>query len=164
MESFQECVDEYRRQLKKGVIPHAYRGLMEYMMALRTHFAESYPAYSVSGSIYYGYMDMSYFAFSPPALRERRLKIAVVLVHDSCRFEAWLSASNKQVQAEYWQRFKRSSWNKYRVVPTTKGMDSIVESVLVSVPDFANLDALTAEIERGALRFAADIETFLDGR
>ncbi len=161
MSTLQQSVDEYRRQLKKGSIREAYRGLMDYMMALRTQFADRYPEYSVSGSIYYGYMDMSYFAFAPPALRDHRLKIAVVLVHDTCRFEAWLSASNKQVQTEYWQLFKRSDWNKYRVVPTTKGMDSIVECVVAAEPDFSDLGALTAQIERGAIRFARDIESFL---
>ncbi len=164
MESFQERVDEYRRQLQKRTIRDAYRGLMEYMMALRTHFADKYSEYSVSGSIYYGYMDMSYFAFSPPALRQRRLKIAIVLLHDTCKFHAWLSASNKQVQTEYWHLFKNSNWNKYRVVPTTQGMDSIVEAVLVAEPDFNDLDALTAQIDRYALRFARDIEKFLSKR
>ena len=49
MESFQDYVDEYRRQMEKGVIQKAYRGLMEYIMGLRTHLKTnilitSYPA------------------------------------------------------------------------------------------------------------------------
>ena len=40
MESLQEEMLEYRRQLDKGVLQKAYRGLMEYIMGLRTYFNE----------------------------------------------------------------------------------------------------------------------------
>ncbi len=35
MKPFHEYMNEYRRQLQKGDIKEAYRGLMEYMMDLR---------------------------------------------------------------------------------------------------------------------------------
>ena len=90
MESFHEFVNEYRKQLEKGAIQKAYKGLMEYIMTLRTHFKNKYPDYLVSGSIYYGYMDMTYFAFSPKSLKDRNLKIAIVFVYNPFRFEVWL--------------------------------------------------------------------------
>jgi hypothetical protein len=80
MESFQEYVDEYRAQLAKGAIQKAYRGLMAYIMGLRTHLKTKYPDYFVSGSIYYGYMDMTYFSFFPESLKRRNLKIAIVFI------------------------------------------------------------------------------------
>jgi hypothetical protein len=61
MESFHEYMDEYKKQLKKGAIKKAYKGLLEYIMDLRTYFNKRYPGYFVSGSVYYGYMDMTYF-------------------------------------------------------------------------------------------------------
>ncbi|HET9914881.1 MAG TPA: hypothetical protein VFQ13_23530 [Anaerolineales bacterium] len=161
MESFHEVVSEYRKQLKKGVIQKAYKGLMEYIMTLRTHFKNKYPDYLVSGSIYYGYMDMTYFAFSPKSLKDRSLKIAIVFIYDTFRFEVWLGGYNKQVQAKYWKLFKDDAWNKYHIVPTTKGVDSIIEYVLVDNPDFSDLDALTKQIEQGTLKFIKDIESFL---
>ena len=54
MESFHEYIIEYKEQLEKGAIKKAYRGLMEYIMDLRTHLKNKYPDYFVSGSIYYG--------------------------------------------------------------------------------------------------------------
>ena len=161
MESFQESVDEYRKQLEKGAIVKAYRGLLEYMMQLRTYFQRNYPDYYVSGSIYYGFMDMTYFSFSPKPIRDRKLKIAIVLIHDKCRFEAWLAGANKQVQQKYWKLFFESDWGKFDVVPTTEGVDSIVETVLVDNPDFNALDRLTKQIESAALTFIDDIENFL---
>jgi len=161
MPSFHESVLEYRRQLAKGAIKQAYCGLMEYMMALRTHFADKYPDHFVSGSIYFGYMDMTYFSFSPQSLRDRKLKIAVVFLHDTCRFEVWLAAANKQVQAKYWKLIKDRAWTKYHLVAATQGADSIVEHVLVEEPGFDDLPALTRQIEKETVKFIKDVEGFL---
>ena len=38
-------------------------------MELRTQLKNKYPDYFVSGSIYYGYMDMTYFSFFPESLK-----------------------------------------------------------------------------------------------
>ncbi|OHB62129.1 MAG: hypothetical protein A2167_02405 [Planctomycetes bacterium RBG_13_46_10] len=161
MESFHEYIIEYREQLEKGAIKKAYRGLMEYIMDLRTHLKNKYPDYFVSGSIYYGYMDMTYFSFFPKSLKVRNLKIAIVFIHDTFRFEVWLAGSNKQVQQKYWNLIKESHWNKYHIVSTTKGVDSIVEYILVDNPDFSDLDTLTNQIEIESLKFIEDVESFL---
>jgi hypothetical protein len=161
MESFQEYIDEYRKQLEKGAISKAYRGLMEYIMDLRMHLKNKYPDYFVSGSIYYGYMDMTYFSFFPKSLKDRDLKVAIVFVHESIRFEVWLAGANKQVQQIYWKLFKESDWNNYKIVSTTKGVDSVVEGILTDNPDFNDVDALTKQIEKATLIFITDIEAFL---
>jgi AraC family transcriptional regulator len=57
--------------------------------------------------------------------------------------------------------FKESDWNKYPIVSTTKGVDSILEYTLVSNPDFSDLHALTKIIETETLKFIEDIEGFL---
>lgn len=161
MESFQEYVNEYRKQLETGAIQVAYKGLMEYFMGLKTHLNNKYPDLDVAGNIYYGYMDMTYFSISPKPLKDRKLKIAIVFLHETCRFEAWLAGVNKQVQTAYWQLIKDSGWNKYHIVSSTKGADSIIEYVLVDNPDFGDLEALTRQIESETLKFIQDVESFL---
>ena len=161
MTSLHESMIEYKKQMQAGTIPTAYKGLMEYMLDLRTHFQNNHPDYFVSGSIYYGYMDMTYFSFFPESFKQIKLKVAVVFVHQSCSFEVWLAGYNKQVQSKYWQLFKESGWNKYRLVPTIKGVDSILESVLIEAPDFKDLKALTKQIETGTLTFIKDVEGVL---
>ena len=160
MTSFHEYMTEYKKQLQKGAIQKAYRGLMDYVMDLRSHLQHKYPDHFVS-AIYHGYMDMTYFSFTPKILQERKLKIAIVFVYDKVRFEVWLAGYNKGVQERYWEMFRESGWDRYRVVPTTKGADSIIEHVLVEDPDFGDLDALTQRIEREVLRFILDVEGFL---
>ncbi len=161
MSSFQDYMDEYRKQLEKGVIQSAYRGLIDYLMDLRSYFKNKYPDYLVSGSLYLGYMDMTYFSFFPKPLKRRGLKVGIVFIHDKFRFEVWLFGYNKGIQAKYLKYFKESGWDKYKLMSTTKGIDFIVEDVLVEDPNFSDLDGLTKQIENGTLKFIEDVENFL---
>ena len=161
MASLHESMLEYRTQLAKGVIQQAYKGLMAYVMTLKTHLKSKYPDHIVSGSVYSGFMDMTYFSFFPASLGRRKLKIAIVFLHEAFRFEVWLAGVNKKVQSEYWGLVKDSGWDRYHLVATTKSADSILEHVLVNDPDFRDLDALTEQIESGTLQFIQAVEDFL---
>jgi hypothetical protein len=163
MENFHEAMMEYKKQMAQGTILTAYRGLMAYLMELRTQLSSRYPDYVVSGSLYTGYMDMSYFSFTSKALAERKLKIAIVFLHESCRFEVWLAAANKQVQTQTWKLIQESGWTKYPVVTSTQGADAVIEHILVADPDFSDLPALTGQIERGTLSFIQEVEGFMAG-
>jgi hypothetical protein len=157
----QADMEELRRQLRKGTIQKAYRNLLDYIMNLRAHFGHEYPNYDVSGSVYHGYMDMTYFPIFTDFLRRSRLKIAIVFNYDEFRFEAWLSGNNKKVQQKYWDLFRANKWTKYHIAPTLRGADSIVECMLATDVDFDHLDALTARIEKSTAGFIADIEKYL---
>ena len=163
MESFHESMLEYRKQLEKGAIQEAYRGLMDYFNALRAYFKRKYLDHNVSGSVYYGYMDMTYFSFTPESLKRRKLKFAIVFIHEAFRFEVWLAANNRAVQTEYWKLFRESNWEKYHIVKPAKGVDAILEHILIDKPDFRDLDVLTNQIERGTLKLIKDVEAFLAG-
>ena len=160
MGSLLEYICEYEKQLGKGVIQKAYQGLMEYIINLRTHFGKKFPDFA-PGNIYQGYMDMTYFPIFPKVLKSRKLKIALVFIHETIRFEVWLSAQNKQIQTEYRKLFKEGDWNKYRIPAASKGVDSIMEYTLADNPDFNDLYVLTKQIEKGTLAFIYDIEDFL---
>jgi len=160
MDPFSEQILEYQKQIKKGVIQQAYRGLMSYLSSLRTCLAQNHPNYYVS-NMYFGYMDMTYFSFTPPSLKKEKLKIAIVFLHESCRFEIWLAANNKQVQTKYWHYFKALGWGKYPIVTTPHGEDAILRLTITENPDFSNLDGLTKNIEEKALTFITDVEAIL---
>ena len=163
MDSLQESMQVFRKQLQEGTTQKAYRGLMEYIMNLKTSLKKKYPDYAVSSSLYAGYMDMTYFSFTPPSLKDRNLKIAIVFSYDTFRFEVWLGGYNKQVQEEYWKLFKQSDWKKYHLVPGTEGFDSILENTLVENPDFDRPDELTKHIEEKTMLFINDVIEFLSG-
>lgn len=161
MKALQENMAEFRKQLEKGAIQKAYQGLLEYMMSLKKHFSNKYPDYAAAGSLYIGYMDMTYFSILPKALKDRDLKIAIVFLYEAFRFEIWLSGKNKQVLAKYWKIISKSGWDKYKVVEPGKDIDSVVEHILEDNPDFSDLEALTKQIDQGAVEFIQDIESFI---
>lgn len=142
--SFVKSMKEYKTQLKKGDIQNAYRGLMAYFRELSSHFISKYPEYSASTSIYYGYMDMTYFPIFPESLKHRKLKIAVVFVHDTFRFEVWLSGSNRSAQEKCWKLLKENNWKKYHYAANPKNQDFVLSHILVEDPDFSDLNGLTA--------------------
>jgi hypothetical protein len=160
MASFHEQMAEYRKQMKKGTIIAAYQGLMDYMRELRLYFKSKYPEYFVSGSIYYGFMDMTYSSVIPESLKEQQLKIAIVFLHEPFRFEVWLGGYNRAVQSRYWKLLQDSRWEQYRIPAQGKGVDSILEYILVDDPDFRDLETMTAQIEQGTLKFINDVEKF----
>jgi hypothetical protein len=163
MKTFNDYVLEYKKQIENGDIQLAYKGLMEYMMNLRNQLAVKYPEYTLSGSVYQGYMDMTYFSFTPINLVKRKLKIALVLMHNKVGFEVWLASANKQIQVKYHQLFKENNWNKYRKPMNIKNADSIIEYDLLDKPDFNDLENLTKTIETEIKNFTKDIVDFIEG-
>ena len=161
MESFHEDMMAFKKQLDKGSIQVAYKGLMDFFMSLRFHFQKKYPEFIVPSNVYFGYMDMTYFSIIPKSFKDKKLKIAIVFNYETFGFEAWLSAVNKNVLTEYWNLIKDKTWDKYRIVKPGKGIDSILEYNLVKNPDFNNLDGLTKQIEKGTINFIKDIEGYL---
>jgi hypothetical protein len=160
MHSNQESIAEFRRLLKEGSIQSAYRALLSYMMALRTHFKNRLGDPAVSG-LYQGCMDVTFFALFPPSLRHRNLKVAIVFNYDAFRFEAWLAGGNREVQRHYWELLKDAPWPEYRVVAPAKGVDSILECDLASNFDLDDPDVLTALIETTTMSFIDHIDGFL---
>ena len=160
MHSIHEDMEELRRQLRKGSIQKAYQALLSYMSVLRMHFANKYGEPAVSG-LYQGYMDMTYFALFPPALKRLDLKVAIVFNYEAFRFEAWLAARNRKIQRQYWELFKDSVWTNYRIVAPATGIDAILECDLAKDFDLSNSDSLTSSIETATVTFLDDIERFL---
>lgn len=161
MGSFPESMNEYKKQLNRGYIQEAYQGLMVFFRGLRANFMKIYPEYPVSGSIYYGYMDMTYFSLFPESLKRRKLKIAIVFIHDTFKFEVWLSGSNRNVQTKYWKLLKESDWHKYHLASNPRAVDYVLDHILINNPDFSDLDSITRQIERGTLEFIRDVDGFL---
>jgi hypothetical protein len=160
LKSFNEKMLEYKKQLDKGRIQKAYRELMQYFQSLRLYLKNKYPDYFISGSIYYGFMDMTYFSFTPQSLKDRKLKIAIVFVHEKFSFEVWLGGNNKKIQKRFWNLVREKNWNQYYVPSSIRGLDSILECILVENPDFSNLEVLTKHIEIEVMKFINNVEHF----
>lgn len=156
MPSLNEDMKEYTEQLRKGQIQRAYRGIQSFMSKLKSYVDKCYKDHKVS-ELYAGYMDMTYFAVTPPALKDKQLKIAVVYLHEQNSFELWLAGRNRHVQAAYIEAFQSKDLESFRLSKMNPGVDSIIEWPIVEDPDFENSEGLMLEIEQKLTRFIEDI-------
>ncbi len=141
--------------------PAVRRTSLEYVKALRAHFARTRPADYVSVSVSTATAGITYFAVIPASLKMRRLKVVIVFVHSKQRFEVWLRGRNKRVQMNYRKLVERSGWPKHRRPDSPY---AIVAQVLSRASDLADPATLTGRIERKAIRFISDVEGFLSGQ
>ena len=156
MDSMNELIKKYKSQMAKGYIQKAYKGIMSFMADLKSDLERRHPDW-VSSTLYFGYMDMTYFAFTPSALRENKLKIAIVFLHESCSFEVWLAANNRRVQAEYIDLLKDRDIGELELSQVQPGVDSILVSVVIEKPDFDHPEELKELINASIVSFADDI-------
>jgi hypothetical protein len=160
MDALNEHLKEYAIQLKKGHIQQAYKGIMVFMTELKTYLERKYPDYHTS-TLYYGYMDMTYIAFTPADLRKKMLKIAIVYLHEECRFEIWLAGTNRQIQSDTSIRLSRKNIGFYVLSQIHPGVDSIIASTLTDQPNFDKPDELKALLEIKTMNFIQDMESLL---
>ena len=160
MQSLNESVKEYTAQLQHGQIQKAYKGIMTFMSSLRAHLKNQHPEYTAT-ALYFGYMDMTYFAFTPLDLKQRSLKIAIVYLHEQNRFEIWLGGANRKVQAEYIELFKAKDLDGLLLSEVKPGVDSIIELRLIEKPDFDHPEELMLAIESKVIAFTGKIKELL---
>lgn len=157
-------INEYRKQVEKGEIKIAYQAIMEFMSGLKIYLRKKHPGHFVSGSLYYGLMDMTYFSFTSPVLKKMQLKTAVVFVHEKTGIEIWLAGVNKEVQKRYWEILRNNAPEAYNVPSSIKGVDFIIEYDVANSPDFDNQAELMVRIEKGLITFERDMEKILAGK
>ena len=66
-----ENMREFRELAKSGRIAKAYLELISFITSLRNRLSQKYANSFTTGSFYQGYMDMTYFPFTPESLRNR---------------------------------------------------------------------------------------------
>ena len=156
MASLDDQIQEYQLQLRKGHIQKAYRGIMAFMSSLKSYLEKAYPDYFTS-TLYFGNMDMTYIAFTSPQLKDKKLKIAIVYLHEEARFEAWLGGNNRKIQAETVSLLENQNLGKYKLSQVQPGVDSIIESILVEQPNFDMLNSLKEQIKEKTIAFINDM-------
>lgn len=156
MQTLNDAIREYTAQLQKGQIQEAYKGIMTFMSGLKTYLQSRHKQYATTG-LYFGYMNMTYFAFTPPELKDRNLKIAIVYLHEENRFELWLGGTNRKVQTQYINLFKEKDIAPYKLSQVSPGVDSIIELIVSEQPDFDDADTLMQIIEEKTVEFANQI-------
>lgn len=160
MKDLNEYVIAYQKQLQEGKIQIAYKGIMSFMGNLKSYLSDMHSDYLV-GALYFGYMDMTYFAVTTTELKDKQLKIAVVYLHQENCFELWLSATNKKIQAQYIEKLKDKDLKGYQLSVSQPGIDSIIESRIIDHPNFNELTSLKVELDKLTQKFIEDINEMI---
>lgn len=160
MESLNKEIKEYTLQLSQGHIQKAYRGILSFMSDLRTQLERNYLDHTLS-SLYAGYMDMSYFAFTPLDLKRKKLKIAIVYLHTENRFEVWLTGFNRQIQSETIEVLRTIDLKQFVLSEVGPGIDSIIAYPIIKRPNFNKPEQLKQQIEINTLSFIKEMEQYL---
>lgn len=160
MKDLNEYVIAYQKQLQEGKIQIAYKGIMSFMGNLKSYLSEMHSDYLV-GALYFGYMDMTYFAITTTELKDKQLKIAVVYLHQENCFELWLSATNKKIQAQYIDKLKDKDLKGYQLSVSQPGIDSIIESRIIDHPNFNESISLKVELDKLTQKFIEDVKEMI---
>ena len=161
MKSLNKSLYEFGKLIEETDLQEAYRELIKYIKELRIYFKENHPEFEVSGNLYQGYMDLTFFSFTTTLVNQRQLKYMVVFRYEKMRFEVWLSGRNRAVMSDYHGKFSKYDLKNYSLTDDVKGMSSIIEAVLVEQPDFDDLSVLTRQIDRGVTDFVKDVENMI---
>lgn len=140
-------IESYCNQLKNPEFKFAYEYLLKFTMRLKGYFVKHQGERFTFGNVSPGYMDFSYFPFYDSYLKEHNLRFGIVLNHKAMSLELWLMGKNSQVQEDFWQIFKTSSWMAdYTVRP----LYNVLEITLLSNLDFERENELLAQIMQKA--------------
>ncbi len=92
-----DCITDYVGAVSAGDFARAYRGILAALTQFKSAWETTHPE-DTTGSLYQGYMDMSFVAVLPASIAQRRLKIKLVFLHESGIFSLWLTAGNRAIQ------------------------------------------------------------------
>lgn len=140
----------------------SYHELIDRMKEIRAFFEKTYEPDFKPGNIYRGSPEYSYFSITTEGLKKQKLKFVIVLDHRRLDFSICLSGQNKSVRKKYWNMFKNSDWNKYRLVESIENSLPIIEHPLTAAVDFSNMQQLIAKIESEAMKFINDLRAILE--
>ena len=154
-------LDEYKKQLKKGHVQKAYKQILDFLSSFRLHLEKNHTHLSLSNSVQNYYLEVSYFFILTEKLKKEKLKIVLFFYHESFTFDVWLSGNNKAVRKKFVEKIPAKTLKKFTSKISEDDVFSIVRHTLVSDADFKDSDALNITLEKGLLKFTADVENIL---
>ena len=154
--SLTACIEDYCHAVEDGRLPRAYRGILASLTLFQTTWKSAHPADTV-GALYQGYMDMSFVAFAPAALAEKRLKISLVFLHDTGTFSLWLAAGNRDIQKRVSEALRSLPLGTYSLSTLEPGVDAIIAYDLPKPYTFDDPQTLNAALVAAAQAFTRDM-------
>lgn len=89
------------------------------------------------------------------------MKIALVYWHEKNQFEVWLSARNRRLAKQFEAILGETPLQGICTFHDSTNLDAIIESVLITTPDFEKPDYLVAVLEQGTERFIKSVSKLI---
>ncbi len=135
-------VDIYRQAMQQGDIQKAYAGIIKALYKTRTEFISRLAGQYSVGNILHGYLDVTYFYMKSDLLKDKKLKLGIMLNHQDVSFELWFFGATVGVQEAYWTRLIEAGF-----VVGEMPAYALMEIKLDAQPDFDDLDKLVDKLE-----------------
>lgn len=154
--SLSSCIDEYCHAVALSRLPRAYRGILSTLSLFQASWKQSHASDAV-GALYQGYMDMSFVAFAPAELAEKRLKISLVFLHPTGDFSLWLAAGNREIQKRVSASLRSVPLGQYSLSVLEPGVDAIIAHDLPKPYPFDEPEELNQALFAAAEVFTRDM-------
>ncbi len=155
-ESLASCIEDYTRAVAEARLPRAYRGILSALGQFQSAWKATHPSDPV-GALYQGYLDMSFVAFAPAPLAEKRLKISLVFLHDTGLFSLWLAAGNREIQKRVSEALRHAPLGTYSLSTLEPGVDAIIACDIPKPYTFDEPETLTNALIAAAEGFTRDM-------
>ena len=143
-QSLNARIPAYKNAFASGELQQTYQALVGIVQNLRTEFSKKYEGEFAVANILHGYIDFTYFYLQNDFLKNKKLKLALVLNHKNANFELWLLGQTKDIQRLYWKKLRGTKWVNTEVMPVY----SVFEVALLAAPDFDDVAGLSASVDR----------------
>lgn len=97
----QQLFLEYKNLMQTTSLQAAYQQILDVLKYIFTTLQKEMKDHDFHPRIVENKMNFSYFQITNQKLKDHGLKIQVVFMHSTCRFEIWMSGYNRKIQSQY---------------------------------------------------------------
>lgn len=151
---------EYKNLLETTNIQECYQHVIKFINYLYLKLKNELNMYSFSSKVIENKMNFSYFQLTNQKLKELGLKIQVIFMHETCRFEIWLSGYNRKIQNKYYKIFNTIEFPFQLCINPNKD-DYIIKLLINENLTVANIEKVIFEIKDRIKKIDLMVETLL---
>lgn len=154
-------LETYKSLLATTELQLGYQEFIKLFRFLRIELEKELPDFSFSGNIVENNMDFAYFQLTDTDLREKGVKIQVVFVHKSFRFEVWVSGYNRKIQRYYYEKLKNKPL-KYYLNDNPERIDYIFKAKIEKNIELHSGDIVISKIKPVVLEMITFMKNDID--
>lgn len=136
----------YKNIIETTNIQKCYQEIIRLIKYISLELEKEMPEYSFMGRVVENQMDFSYFQVTRQSLKELGLKVQIIFMHSTCKFEVWISGYNRKVQRNYYELLCNSDC-PFEMCLNPERNDFIIKTVIETVAETDEPAAIIAEIK-----------------